>query len=146
MAGIAVRESVIDFPMGTPFWDTFTVEQCRQLVGSLASMGYRYDGQAGWVDGRVPDYRELTQALADIGEEPRRLRVWPNQAEIANLFVGARPAPEELLAAAGPDYTAEDMQALARTSGPPASRTCGRRGRSSDRRCSRTRSEPGRSA
>lgn len=112
MADVAVRESVIDLPMGTPFWDAFTIEQCRRLVGSLASMGYRYDGRAGWVDGRVPDYRDLTQALADIGEEPRRLRVWPNQDEIASLFAGARPAPEELLAAAGPDYGVAEMQAL----------------------------------
>lgn len=112
MAGIAVHESVIDFPMGTAFWDTFTVEQCRRVVASLASMGYRYDGQAGWADSRVPAYRDLTQALADVGMEPRRMRAWPNQAEIATLFVGARPAPEELLPAAGPDYTAEDMQAL----------------------------------
>jgi hypothetical protein len=44
--------------------------------------------------------------------DPIRIRAWPNQAEIAALFVGARPAPEELLAAAGPDYRVEDMQAL----------------------------------
>lgn len=112
LADIAVRESVIDFPMGTAFWDTFTVEQCRRVVASLASMGYRYDGQAGWADSRVPAYRDLTQALADVGIEPRRIRAWPNQSEIATLFAGARPAPEELLAAAGPDYTADDMQAL----------------------------------
>jgi hypothetical protein len=112
MADIAVQESVIDFPMGTAFWDTFTVEQCRRVVASLASMGYRYDGQAGWADSRVPAYRDLTQALADVGMEPRRMRAWPNQTEIATLFAGARPAPEELLAAAGPDYTADDMQAL----------------------------------
>ena len=112
MADIAVRESVIDFPMGTAFWDTFTVEQCRRVVSSLASMGYSYDGRAGWADSRAPAYRDLTLALADIGIEPRRIRAWPNQGEIASLFVGARPAPEELLAAAGPDYTADDMQAL----------------------------------
>ena len=112
MADLAVRESVIDFPMGTAFWDTFTVEQCRRIVASLASMGYRYDGQAGWAESRIPAYRDLTQALADVGVEPRRIRAWPNQSEIATLFDGARPAPEELLAAAGPDYTAEDMQAL----------------------------------
>ena len=112
MADVAVRESVIDFPMGTAFWDTFTVEQCRRIVASLASMGYRYDGQAGWAESRVPAYRDLTQALADVGIEPRRIRAWPNQSEIAALFDGARPAPDELLAAAGPDYTAEAMQAL----------------------------------
>ncbi len=112
MADMAVRESVIDFPMGTAFWDTFTVEQCRRVVAALASMGYRYDGQAGWAENRVPAYRDLTRALADVGIEPRRIRAWPTQAEIATLFDGARPAPEELLAAAGPDYTADDMQAL----------------------------------
>lgn len=112
MADMAVAESVIDFPMGTAFWDTFTVEQCRRIVAALASMGYRYDGQAGWADSRVPAYRDLTQALADVGVEPRRVRAWPNQSEIAVLFAGARPAPEELLAAAGPDYAATDMQAL----------------------------------
>ena len=112
MAAVAVRESVIDFPMGTAFWDTFTIEQCRRIVGSLASMGFRYDGEAGWVDGRVPVYHDLTRALADVGVDPRRVRAWPNQQEIAGLFVGARPAPDELLAAAGPDYTATDMQAL----------------------------------
>lgn len=118
MADVAVRESVIDFPMGTAFWDTFTVEQCRRIVSALASMGYRYDGQAGWAESRIPAYRDLTQALADVGVEPRRIRAWPNQSEIATLFDGARPAPEELLAAAGPDYTAEDMQALVGEHGP----------------------------
>lgn len=112
MSEMAVRESVIDFPMGTAFWDTFTVEQCRRVVAALASMGYRYDGRAGWAESRAPAYRDLTQALADVGIEPRRIRAWPNQSEIAALFAGARPAPEELLAAAGPDYTADDMQAL----------------------------------
>ena len=112
MADMAVRESVVDFPMGTPFWDTFTVEQCRHIVAALADMGFRYDGRSGWVEHHVPVYRDVSIALADIGIDPRRVRAWPNQAEIAALFVGARPAPEELLAAAGPDYRVEDMQAL----------------------------------
>ena len=112
MADAAVHESVVDFPMGSLFWDSFTVEQCRQIVGRLAAMGFEYDGRSGWVDHRVPVYRDLSIALAEIGEDPRRIRAWPNQAEIAVLFVGARPAPEELLAAAGPDYRVEEMQAL----------------------------------
>ncbi len=112
MAEIAVEESVIDFPMGTAFWDTFTVEQCRRIVATLATMGYRYDGRTGWAGRHVPAYRDLTNAMAEVGFEPRRIRAWPNQAEIGALFVGARPAPEELLAAAGPAYTAESMQDL----------------------------------
>jgi hypothetical protein len=112
MADMATRESVIDFPMGTAFWDTFTVEQCRHIVTALASMGFRYDGRSGWVEHHVPVYRDISVALADIGVDPRRIRAWPNQADIAALFSGARPAPDELLAAAGPDYRVEDMQAL----------------------------------
>lgn len=112
MSDAAVRESVIDFPMGTAFWDAFTIEQCRRIVAALHSMGYRYDGMSGWVENRVPTYRDMTRALADVGVEPRRLRAWPNQGEIASLFIGARPAPEQLIGAAGPDYTAADMQAL----------------------------------
>ena len=112
MADMAVRESVIDFPMGTAFWDAFTVEQCRRIVTALSTMGFRYDGRDGWVEHHVPVYRDLSLALADIGEDPRRIRAWPNAGEIAELFVGVRPAPEELLAAAGPEYGAEDMQAL----------------------------------
>lgn len=112
MAEIAVEESVIDFPMGTAFWDTFTVEQCRRIVATLATMGYRYDGRTGWVGRHVPAYRDLTNAMAEVGFEPRRVRAWPNQTEIGDLFLGARPAPEELLAAAGPSYTAEAMRDL----------------------------------
>jgi hypothetical protein len=112
MAEMAVRESVVDFPMGTPFWDTFTVEQCRRIVAALATMGFEYDGRSGWVEHRVPVYRDLSIALADIGVDTRRIRSWPNQAEISALFAGVRPAPEELLAAAGPDYRVEDVQAL----------------------------------
>ena len=112
MAEVAVQESIVDFPMGTAFWDTFTVEQCRHVVTALASMGFVYDGRAGWVEHHVPVYRDLSIALANIGVDPRRVRAWPNQAEIAALFVGARPAPEELLAAAGPEYRADDVRAL----------------------------------
>jgi hypothetical protein len=112
MADMAVRESVVDFPMGNPFWDTFTVEQCRHIVGALESMGFRYDGRSDWLEHHVPVYRDLSIALADIGVDTRRIRAWPNQAEIAALFMGARPAPEELLAAAGPEYSVEDVKAL----------------------------------
>ena len=60
----------------------------------------------------------LRGQLADIGVDPRRVRAWPNQLEISALFVGARPAPEELIAAAGPEYTAEDVRALLGERGP----------------------------
>jgi hypothetical protein len=112
MDDVAIEESVIDVPMGTAFWDGFTIEQCRRVIGALASMGYHYDGHDGWVDSRTPAYRDLSQALADVGLDPRRVRAWPSSWDIAALLVGARPAPEELLAAAGPLYRVEDVREL----------------------------------
>ncbi len=112
MAEVAVREAVIDFPMGTAFWDSFTIEQCRRVVGALATMGYAYDGRDGWVDSRVPAYRDLSTALADVGIDPRRIRAWPSSSDIAALFLGARPAPEELRAAAGPADEVYDVREL----------------------------------
>jgi hypothetical protein len=75
-------------------------------------MGFSYDGRDGWTDSRVPAYRDLTQALADVGIDPRRIRAWPNSSDISGLFLGARPAPEELLAAAGPAYHVDDVRDL----------------------------------
>jgi hypothetical protein len=109
---VAVEEGAIDFPLGTAFWDTFTVEQCRAITLALASMGFHYDGHDGWLEGRVPAYRDLAQALADVGVEPRRVRAWPNQAEIGALFVGARPAADEMVAATAPTLDAAHIREL----------------------------------
>jgi hypothetical protein len=114
VAETAVDEAILDFPMGIPFWDAFTVEQCREITASLASMGYRFDGRDGWVDGRTPGYRELSQALADIGVDPIRIRIWPNSTDIAQLFRGARPAADDLTARDAPDLRLEAVQELTR--------------------------------
>ena len=103
---------ILHFPLGNPFWDSFTVEQCRDIAGSLASMGYRFDGLAGWADDAVPGYRDLTLAVADAGLEPRRVRAWPNSAEIETLCRGMRIAPEELLAGRAPDLDAPSVRQL----------------------------------
>jgi len=103
---------VLDFPIGTAFWDTFTIEQCRQIAGSLASLGYRFDGQSGWADARVPSYRDLNRALAHVGVEPRRIRAWPNAVEIADLYRGARAAPDDAVARWAPTLDSRDLREL----------------------------------
>ena len=110
----AIDEGVLDFPMGNPFWDAFTVEQCREIAASLASMGYRFDGRDGWVDGRAPGYRELSQALADVGVDPIRIRIWPNSSEIAELLRGARPAAGDLISRDAPDLQLDAVRELTR--------------------------------
>jgi hypothetical protein len=99
----AVREraidlGLVDLPMGNPFWDTFTVDQCRAVVVALASTGRRFDGRADWADGIAPTYHDLSRALAEVGIDPRRVRAWPNSAEIAELFRGASVATDEAIA------------------------------------------------
>ncbi len=108
----AVDLGLIDLPMGNPFWDTFTIGQCRQIVVALASTGRRFDGRDGWADGIVPAYRDLSRALADVGIDPRRVRAWPNSAEIADLFRGARVAADEAVARWAPTLEASDLRSF----------------------------------
>jgi hypothetical protein len=108
----ALDLGVIDLPMGNPFWDTFTVDQCRDIVVALASTGRRYDGRDGWAEGLAPTYRDLSRALAEAGMDPRRIRAWPNSAEIAELFRGARVAADEAVARWAPTLEAPDLQSF----------------------------------
>jgi hypothetical protein len=108
----AIDLGYLDFPMGAPFWDTFTLEQCRTIASTLDSMGYRYDGRDGWVDGRTPAYRDLSTAVAAAGFQPRRVRAWPNSMEIGELYRGVRPAPEDAIAHVAPTLDAHALREL----------------------------------
>ena len=102
----------LDFPVGNPFWDTFTTAQCRDIAGALAAAGHRFDGIDGWADGRVPTYRDLTYAVAAIGLEPRRIRAWPTQDEIGDLYLEVTSAPDDYLQTTAPNLDLEEIQAL----------------------------------
>jgi hypothetical protein len=113
----AVREraidlGLVDLPMGNAFWDTFTIDQCRQIVVALQATGRRYDGRSDWADGQVPAYRDLSRALADCGIDPRRIRAWPNSLEIAELFRGARVASAEAVMRAAPTLGVDELRAF----------------------------------
>lgn len=106
----AMDLGLVDLPMGNPFWDTFTIDECRQIVVALASTGRRFDGNDAWVDGLAPTYRDLSRALAEVGIDPRRVRAWPNSAEIADLFRGARVAADEAVGRWAPTLEAPQLQ------------------------------------
>jgi hypothetical protein len=106
----AIELGLVDLPMGNPFWDTFTIDQCREILVALASTGRTFDGRDGWANGLVPTYRDLSQALADCGIDPRRIRAWPNSAEIAELFRGARVAAGEAIERNAPTTEADDLR------------------------------------
>ncbi len=112
IVGRTIDAGCLDFPVGNPFWDTFTTAQCRDISGALGAAGHRFDGIDGWADGRVPSYRDLTYAVAAIGLEPRRIRAWPTQDEIADLYLEVTSAPDDYLQTTAPNLDLEEIQAL----------------------------------
>ncbi len=102
----------LDFPVGNPFWDTFTTQQCRDIAEALALAGYRLDRAGGWADGHRPGYRDLAAAVAAIGIEPRRIRAWPTQEEIDHLVDTVTIAADEFVSEHAPDLDLEAMRAL----------------------------------
>ena len=81
------------------------MSQSRDIVAALGSLGFRYDGLGGWQEGRVPSQRDLSLALGYAGEDPMRVRQWPNETEMATLFESVRVAAGEYLAVAAADLT-----------------------------------------
>ena len=108
----AIDLGVLDFPMGAPFWDSFTIEQCRRIAATLAIMGFRFDGRDGWTEARAPSYHDLAAAVSEVGIDPRRVRAWPNQLEIGELYRGVRPATGEAIAAYAPTLDPKPLREL----------------------------------
>lgn len=106
----AINRGILDFPVGNPFWDTFTTEQCRHIAAALAAGGHRFDGIDGWEDGRIPTYRDLTFAVASAGLEPRRIRAWPTQEEIALLYREVTVAADEEIETESPDLDIDELR------------------------------------
>lgn len=122
LVAATIADGCLDFPVGNPFWDTFTVDQCRSIAGALAASGRRFDGIDGWAGERSPTYRDLTMAVAEVGLEPRRIRAWPTQDEIDDLYLEVTAAPDEYLATNAPDLSLEELQALVGMGGPERAR------------------------
>jgi hypothetical protein len=105
----AIDDACFDFAPGHPFWGMFTREQAWEVARGLAALGYRYDGLGDFVDGRVPDQRDLALAIGSAGMYPVRIRYWPKQAEAAQLFREVRVAGEVFLAGHAPSLTLGEL-------------------------------------
>ena len=105
----AIEGAALQFPEDDPFWGPFTMSQSRDIVSALSSLGYRFDGLGGWVDGRVPSQRDLALALGYAGLDPMRMRHWPNETEMAGLFANVRVAAAEYLAVSAGDLTLGEL-------------------------------------
>jgi hypothetical protein len=108
----AIERGILDFPVGNPFWDTFTTEQCRDIAGALSATGFRFDGIDGWADERTPTYRDLAAALAVVGLDPRRIRAWPTQDQIGRLYTEVTVAADEFIAIESPELDLAEVQDL----------------------------------
>jgi hypothetical protein len=105
----AIEGAALEFPEEDPFWGPFTASQSRDIVSALSSLGYRFDGLGGWIDGRVPSQRDLALALGYAGLDPMRMRHWPNETEMAGLFGNVRVAAAEYLAVSAGDLTLGEL-------------------------------------
>lgn len=109
VAARAIEESLLNVKEDHPFWSMFTPQQTREIIAALASLGYRFDGLGGFADGRVPSQRDLSLAVGYAGLDPMRIRRWPNEAEMVELFDGTRVAGDEYLLATAPGLTLGEL-------------------------------------
>ncbi len=110
----AIEASALEFPLDDPFWGPFSQAQCRDIATALSSFGYRFDGLGGFLDGRVPSQRDLSLAIGYAGLDPMRMRHWPNEQEMPELYRNVAVAADEFIAGAAPDLTLGEMVAVLR--------------------------------
>jgi hypothetical protein len=105
----AVEGGFLRFPDDHLFWGPYSAEQNRDITRALGSLGHRFDGHDGWVDDNVPTQRELSLALSYAGLDPMRIRHWPNEEQIRELFRSVDVAADEYLAGVAGDLTLAEM-------------------------------------
>lgn len=105
----SIEAAALEFPTEHPFWGPFSRSQSRDITSALSSLGYRFDGLGGWVDGRVPSQRDLSLALGYAGFDPMRMRHWPSESEMEELFSEVEVAAAEHVAGAAGDLTLGEL-------------------------------------
>ena len=105
----SIAASALAFPTDHPFWGPFSQSQNREITSALASLGYRFDGLGGWVDGRIPSQRDLSLALGYAGLDPMRMRHWPTEREMESLFADVQVAAVEHLAGSAGDLSLGEL-------------------------------------
>jgi hypothetical protein len=105
----AIDACAFDFPEDHPFWGPFTRGQCRDIALALSSLGFRFDGLGGFADDRVPSQRDLSLAVGYAGLDPMRIRRWPAEAEMRELFRDVAVAADEYVAGAAGGLTLGEL-------------------------------------
>jgi hypothetical protein len=110
--GRSIEAAALTFPVEHPFWGGFSRAQNRDITAALASLGFRFDGLGGWADERVPTQRDLSLAVGYAGLDPMRVRPWPTEAEIGELFREVAVAADEYLAEAAGGLTLGELVSM----------------------------------
>ena len=108
----SIAASALAFPPDHPFWGGFTPSEARDVASAMSSLGYRFDGLGGWVDGRMPSQRDLSLAVGYAGLDPMRIRHWPTEAEMTALFTEVTVDADEHLAGAAGDLTLGELVSM----------------------------------
>ena len=108
----SIEASAFDFPLDHYFWGPFSQTTNRDIAAALSSIGYRFDGFGGWADERVPGQRDLSMAVGYAGEDPMRIRRWPTEAEMQDLFQDVRVAADEYIAGSAGGLTLGELVSL----------------------------------
>jgi len=105
----AIEGGFLRFPDEHVFWGPYTVQQNRDITRALGSLGHRFDGRGGWADDNLPTQRELSLALGYAGLDPMRVRQWPSEGQIKELYRNVEVAADEYLAGVAGDLTLAEM-------------------------------------
>ena len=108
----SIEAAAFDFPLDHYFWGPFSQTTNRDIAAALSSIGYRFDGFGGWADERVPSQRDLSMAVGYAGEDPMRIRRWPTESEMQDLFQDVRVAADEYVAGAAGGLTLGELVTL----------------------------------
>ncbi len=105
----AIEACAFVFPDEHPFWSPFTRGQSVDIALALSSLGFRFDGLGGFADDRVPTQRDVSLALGYAGLDPMRVRRWPAETELAELYAEVTVAADEYILGAAPGLTLGEL-------------------------------------
>ena len=112
IVAVSIEAGALVFPTEHPFWGMFTLVQDREISQALASLGHRFDGLGGFADDRAPTQRDLSLALGYAGLDPMRMRSWPTETEMGELYREVSVAADEHLAQTAGDLSLSELVAL----------------------------------
>ena len=112
IVAVSIEAGALEFPADHQFWGAFTLVQDREIAQALASLGHRFDGLGGFTDERAPTQRDLSLALGYAGLDPMRIRSWPTETGLAELYRDVTVAADEHLAATAGDLSLSELVAL----------------------------------